>query len=155
MPQRAFPVNGIATNLTDDGGWELRSGAGEQLAQDRIVADPIRRQTDIRARRAAARDSLFLSATIRHAGESADGIAPVRVRNLSSVGLMADHNGMCIPGEQVIVTLRGIGSISGKVAWVRTGRIGVAFDSEIDPKLARKPIKIASKPTPKPIRPLF
>ncbi|HJQ17282.1 MAG TPA: PilZ domain-containing protein [Allosphingosinicella sp.] len=117
--------------------------------------DPIRRQTEIRARRAAARDSLFLSATIRRAGETAEGINPVRVRNLSSVGMMADHNGTCVPGEQVIVTLRGIGSVSGKVAWVRASRIGVAFDSEIDPKLARKPVKAMTKPAPKPIRPLF
>ena len=117
--------------------------------------DPTQRQAEIRARRADARDSLFLSATIRRAGETAEGIAPVRVRNLSSVGMMADHNGLCVPGEQVIVTLRGIGSVSGKVAWVRTGRIGVAFDSQIDPKRARKPIKVAPKPVPRPIRPLF
>ena len=92
-------------------------------------------------RRSAARDSLFLSATIRSAGESDEGVVPVRVRNLSAIGMMADHNGVSLPGDRVIVTLRGLGEIKGKVVWVRNNRIGVAFDVEIDPKLARKPVK--------------
>jgi len=120
--------------------------------------DPVRRGSDIRAgsRRTAARDSLFLSATIRRKGEPETGVIPVRVRNLSAIGMMADHNDFSLPGEEVIVTLRGIGSVAGKVAWVRNGRMGVEFDREVDPKLARKPVRSEPKrAVPRPIKPLF
>jgi hypothetical protein len=99
---------------------------------------------------------MFLSATITRTDDAAGGLEPVRVRNLSSIGMMADHDGRCMEGDEVIVAMRGIGSVKGKVAWVRPGRIGVAFDAEVDPKLARKPIKVALRKAPaRPIRPLF
>jgi len=107
-------------------------------------------------RRSAARDSLFLSATIARLDEAPAGTDPVRVRNLSSIGMMADHDGRYLEGDQVMVVIRGIGAVKGKVAWVRPGRMGVAFDDEVDPKLARKPIKVVPRKTPsRPIRPLF
>ena len=108
-------------------------------------------------RRAAARDSLFLSATIRRDGDKEEELVPVRVRNLSAVGLMADYHEVAEVGESVVVSLRGIGSVAGKVAWIRRGRIGISFDVEVDPKLARKPVTAAprSDPPPRPIRPLF
>lgn len=93
------------------------------------------------SRRSSARDSLFLAATIRRAGADERNIEPARVRNLSAVGVMVDYVEVAAPGEAVIVTVRGIGSVPGKVAWVRQGRIGIAFDMEVDPKLARKPVK--------------
>jgi hypothetical protein len=117
-------------------------------------SDPVNKQASVRSRRNASRDSLFLSATIRKVGESADGLKPVRVRNLSAIGLMADHNDRSAPGDKVIVSLRGIGSVDGTVAWVRSGRIGIAFDEQIDPKLARKPVKPTPAP-PRPLRPIF
>lgn len=91
-------------------------------------------------RRTFSRDSLFLSATICRKGESAATLAPVRVRNLSAVGLMADYSDAAQPGDPVVVSVRGIGSISGKVAWIKRGRIGITFDTEVDPMKARKPV---------------
>ena len=118
--------------------------------------DPLNRSIGSRvtSRRNAARDSLFLSATIRKVGESNVGVLPVRVRNLSAIGLMADHDGISLPGDRVVVTVRGIGDIAGRVAWVRNNRIGLAFDAEVDPKLARKPVKPMPEPPSKP-RKLF
>jgi hypothetical protein len=110
--------------------------------------------TGTAGRRSASRDSLFLSATIRAVGESDVGMLSVRVRNLSAVGMMADHNGINLPGERVVVALRGIGEVQGKVAWVRNNRIGVEFDVEVDPKLARKPVKPMPEQPPRP-RKLF
>ncbi len=108
------------------------------------------------SRRTSSRDSLFLSATIRRKGDVEDELVPVRVRNLSAIGLMADYNDVASPGDPVVVTVRGIGSVQGKVAWVRSGKIGVEFDAEVDPKLARKPVKPDPDRTPaKPLRPLF
>ena len=91
-------------------------------------------------RRTSARDSLFLSATIRRARDPDAELKPVRVRNLSAIGLMADYVGVAIPGDSVVVTVRGIGKVSGKVAWLKRGRIGVNFDVEVDPLMARKPV---------------
>ncbi|MDB5698238.1 MAG: PilZ protein [Alphaproteobacteria bacterium] len=106
-------------------------------------------------RRAAARDSLFLSATIRRPSHTGEEPSPVRVRNLSADGMMADYHEPSVPGDAVVVTLRGIGSVAGKVAWVGQGRIGIAFDVEVDPKLARKPVATAPRPLPPPLRPIF
>ena len=96
-------------------------------------------------RRALSRDHLFLSASIRKEGDPDAISASVRVRNLSAVGLMADFTDVAAPGDAVIVTVRGIGSVAGMVSWVRRGRIGITFDVEVDPKMARKPVK---KPPP-------
>lgn len=101
------------------------------------------------------RDNLFLSATIRRLGEAEEGLVPVRIRNLSPEGMMADFTEVAEPGDPVVVTVRGIGSVAGKVAWIRRGRIGVTFDVEVDPQMARKPVTPAPQPLSKPLRPIF
>ena len=105
-------------------------------------------------RRVSARDSLLLAATIRRRTDSDEELIPVRVRNLSAVGLMADYEREAEPGEPVVVTLRGIGMVPGMVAWVRKGRIGVAFDEDVDPMLARRPVSGQAAPDPVQRRPL-
>jgi hypothetical protein len=87
--------------------------------------------------RAAPRDSMFLLATLRRLG-GAD--IPIKVRNLSAGGMMADCPTSFSRDEAIEVDLRGIGTVGGRVAWTAGGKIGVAFDHTIDPKLARKPV---------------
>jgi hypothetical protein len=94
-------------------------------------------------KRQAARDSLFLSTDITVKG--AHRPVTVRVRNLSPGGMMIDGNAVFREGALVVAELRGIGVISGKIAWVIDERAGVSFDEEIDPKDARAPVS-ASKP---------
>ena len=130
------------------------------MREFRAVADidPIARETKVggdASRRSSSRDSLFLSATICRKGDAEEDLVPVRVRNLSAVGLMADYSEVADLGDPVVVTVRGIGSVAGKVAWIKQGRIGIAFDIEVDPKMARKPVKPAPQPLSKPIRPIF
>ena len=117
--------------------------------------DPLnqRVRARVRSRREVTRDSLFLSATIRRIGGLDLGFLPVRIRNLSTVGLMADHDGLSRPGDRVMVEMRGLGFVPGEVAWVRHGRVGVSFDSPIDPKLARRPANPDPRPTPKSFKP--
>jgi hypothetical protein len=91
----------------------------------------------VEIKRQAQRDSLFLSATLRVQGLAAP--ITVRVRNLSNGGMMVDGNMMLVPGQSVEADLRGIGPITGMVAWVEAGRAGVAFDDMVDPKKARFP----------------
>ena len=95
-------------------------------------------------RRAKGRDSLFLMAAIRRVREEGAEEIPARVRNLSEVGLMADYRDITKVGEPVTVEVRGLGVVPGKVAWVEHGRIGITFDVEVDPKLARKPVSPAA-----------
>lgn len=84
------------------------------------------------------RDSLFLSAEVRIAGE--EGAHRVKVRNLSARGMMAEGEVSVLRGAQVFVELRNVGSIEGSVAWVQGDRFGIAFACEIDPKLVRTPV---------------
>jgi hypothetical protein len=89
----------------------------------------------------AKRDSLFLMTTIARQDGTATGQA--KVRNLSATGLMADCDHMFLKDEQVVIALRGVGDVTGHVAWANGQRIGVAFDRPIDPQLARKPVHVA------------
>lgn len=109
---------------------------------------------DPAAQRHEVRDSLFLVANFRIAGTR--DAAQVRVRNLSAGGLMAEVAGAVPQGTNVEVEVRGIGWISGRIAWATAGRVGIAFDQLIDPMAARKPVGTGMK-TPvfvKPILPL-
>ncbi|WP_308461471.1 PilZ domain-containing protein [Sphingomonas citricola] len=81
------------------------------------------------------RDSLFLMAKLRTATSRT---VDVRVRNLSPGGLMVELPYPVAPEGEVEVEVRGIGWISGRVAWQTEGRAGIAFDREIDPQRARK-----------------
>ena len=90
--------------------------------------------------RSAPRDSLFLLTTLT----TLDGapLGKARVRNLSATGLMADCERTVPAGIRLMLDLRGVGRVTGSVAWVREDKIGVAFDEQIDPQLARKPVSV-------------
>lgn len=88
--------------------------------------------------RAGPRDSLFLLTTLESTGGAPLGRA--RVRNLSATGMMADCERPVPSGVEIFMDLRGVGRVKGKVVWARGDKIGIAFDREIDPQLARKPV---------------
>lgn len=85
------------------------------------------------------RDSLFLMAQLSVAGQAE--LKRIKVRNLSAGGMMAEGDIEVERGARVTVELRNIGKIKGNVAWVEANRFGVAFEQEIDPKLARAPLE--------------
>lgn len=99
------------------------------------------------AKRNQDRDSLFLKATLHFATSANPG--EVRIRNLSAGGLMAEAAVQVPRGEKVELQLRNIGWIRGTVAWVAEGRIGIAFEHPIDPKMARKPVGQAQSDLPR------
>lgn len=94
-------------------------------------------------KRQEKRDSLFLSATM-----TIDPLDPftTRVRNLSAGGMMIDTDEELVPGTLVSAELRGIGKIAGRIAWSSPGRAGVAFDKDVDPRLARTGVAPKSIP---------
>jgi hypothetical protein len=123
---------------------------------DQFSYDPLTGEgaDDDSAQRNDSRDSLLLVAQFRVAGQS--GTTQVRVRNLSTGGLMADVPKTIDVDTIVEVDVRGIGWVTGRIAWVAAGRAGVAFDRPIDPQAARKPVIASKKPAKdKPIKPLF
>jgi hypothetical protein len=78
------------------------------------------------------RNSLLVKAVLRFPSSGDEG--EVRVRNISSGGLMAEAPLRYPRGEVVEVQLRNIGWVTGKVAWVAETRFGIAFDYPIDTK---------------------
>lgn len=49
------------------------------------------------------------------------------VHNVSAHGVMAEIEVPLAPGRPVSVTMKGLGSVAGRVAWMRDGHVGVAF----------------------------
>lgn len=107
---------------------------------DSFSRDPVPAEGGTRgaSQRSRGRDSLFLMARLRFVDEQ-EG-RDVRVRNLSEGGLMAECTRVADAGTPVMLEVRGIGEVSGKIAWCTEGRIGIALDTPIDPKKARKPV---------------
>lgn len=57
-----------------------------------------------------------------------------RIRNISPRGAMAEVKGAWFVGEPAALQLKSGGQVPGRVAWAEEGRIGIAFDHEIDPQ---------------------
>jgi hypothetical protein len=97
------------------------------------------------------RDSLFLMAELRVDGES-NG-QRVKVRNLSSGGMMAEGEIKVVRGSRVTVDLKNVGQVEGNVAWVQENRCGIAFAREIDPRAPRTAVGNNDLATPRFVRP--
>ena len=104
------------------------------VEQSFIPDDATEADAGFQSMRAEPRDSMFLMAVMRRPGGPD---VSVKVRNLSAGGMMAESPIGFSRGEAVETDLRGIGTITGKVAWTAGGRVGVQFDGPIDPRLAR------------------
>ncbi|MEO6717040.1 MAG: PilZ domain-containing protein [Novosphingobium sp.] len=87
--------------------------------------------------RRLARDSLFVMADLRLDGS--DEEHRIKMRNLSSGGMMGEGSIRVMRGALVQVHIRNIGWVDGSIAWVQDDRFGIAFNEEIDPKVARSP----------------
>lgn len=89
------------------------------------------------------RDSLFMAAQLRLPGS--ETVHEVRVRNLSVGGLMIEFDYAVDVGAPVALEMRGLGEVTGRVAWCTRGRVGIALDAPIDPKKVRKPVGAGRK----------
>lgn len=81
------------------------------------------------------RDSLFMLACLRL--NDRDPVRRVKIRNISSGGLMAEGDMRVVVGMPLEVELRNVGWVGGSVAWVQENRFGIAFNEEIDAKSVR------------------
>lgn len=97
------------------------------------------------------RESLLLIGELTVEDQGA--VQRVKIRNLSSGGMMAEGEFDVQRGTRIAVSLRNIGLVRGTVAWVQGNRMGVAFEHEIDPKLARTPVGTGQSEAPGYARP--
>lgn len=86
--------------------------------------------------RVTARESIFIGATVCFEGDRS--ASPVRVRNISAGGMMIDTAIAHPEGTLVIANLKQIGTVDGRIVWSTEKRIGIAFDTAIDPQKARQ-----------------
>lgn len=82
-------------------------------------------ETDQRAKRTAL---LSKALCVRADGAELD----VRIRNLSSSGLGGVAEFPLVREERVLVDIKGIGEIEGRVAWTRGASFGMIFDKPAD-----------------------
>lgn len=102
--------------------------------------------------RQITRDSLFVMADMR-IGDG-DEEHRIKLRNLSSGGMMGEGTVRVARGDRVSVNIRNVGWTEGTVAWVQENRFGVAFAEEIDAKVVRAPAPAAVTDTFIPRRPI-
>ena len=99
-----------------------------------------------RGQRSTNRSSLFLLGKMGvDGGVSSE---PIRIRNLSPTGLMAEAPTILAVGTAVIVEMKNLPVTKGKVVWATDGRMGIAFNAEIDPAKVRQPVGKGEDPTP-------
>ena len=91
--------------------------------------------------RQLSRDSLFVMAKVKFEEDASGAEHQVKVRNLSSGGMMAEGSVKVARGSMVRVELRNLGWVGGTVAWKQDDRFGIAFLEEIDAKAVRAPAK--------------
>ncbi len=52
---------------------------------------------------------------------------------------MADCDFAFLAEDRLVIDLRGVGPVPGRVAWANGARIGFQFDREVDPQRAASP----------------
>lgn len=85
--------------------------------------------------------------------DGADETHRVKIRNLSSGGMMAEADLKVVRGCRLEIELRNVGKVDGTVAWVQDNRFGISFASEIDPKRVRAPVGSQDAAAPRYVRP--
>ena len=93
------------------------------------IAARVAVETPAPDQRRAPREPVEVSATIRSSGYQGHDVV---IRNISTLGFMADAQGDFDAGSSIIVRLPSLGTVSAKIIWVRDGQIGGEFVTEID-----------------------
>ena len=79
--------------------------------------------------RRSRRSNVLMAASI----ETASGIVPVTLRNLSAEGALVEGRGVPIEGYSIVFRKKDL-VISGRIAWVNENRAGIAFDAKLEPE---------------------
>lgn len=87
------------------------------------------------ASRNGARESIFFAAKLYFV--STKETLAVRVRNISTGGMMVDCTLGGAIGDKVVADIKNVGKVKGRIAWAVPPRMGIAFDYPIDASKAR------------------
>lgn len=89
--------------------------------------------------RAEIRQSVFLVARVLRTG----GSVAARVRNISARGAMLDIiDAAAFRDHEIVeVEIHGLGRQRARIAWRRSGKIGLAFEQIVDPGLTRRSLR--------------
>ena len=79
--------------------------------------------------RRSRRSNVLLAASI----EAAGAVTDVKLRNLSAYGALIVGESLPHEGTPVLFRRKEL-SVAGRIAWVRDGYAGVAFDEELQPQ---------------------
>ncbi|WP_219892430.1 PilZ domain-containing protein [Aquisediminimonas profunda] len=103
--------------------------------KDKIVAMQLVRAPEFaeseKFETAERRYAVVLSAQIVPEGEESP--VSVRVCNISAGGLMAIVPPHIALRGQVSIMIRHVGKLIGRIVWTQKDRVGIRFDTEIDP----------------------
>jgi hypothetical protein len=70
---------------------------------------------------------------MRRALAAIDGeTVEVRLRNISSMGALAECPQALAPGTELTIDIVGVGPVRGVVRWAQSGQFGVQFDHQFD-----------------------
>ena len=77
----------------------------------------------------------------------------LKLRNISSMGALAECDVSVAPGTEITIDIVGIGPVQGIVRWAQSRKFGIQFDSEFD--LARLASKKEQKQEVTMLRPWY
>ena len=97
-------------------------------------------ESSLNQNRRQRRSNVLLAATVEFAGMS----LPVKLRNLSSDGVLVEGDRLPVEGSEVIFKRQEL-SLAGKVAWVRDNRAGLSFKEQLSTEAVLRHV-----PTPRP-----
>lgn len=79
--------------------------------------------------RRVPRQDVEVSATLRASGNHGIDIV---IRNISTLGFMAEATGELEAESRIRVRLPSLGTVLARVVWVKDGKVGCEFTNEID-----------------------
>lgn len=100
-------------------------------------------ESGITQNRRARRSHVLMAASIEAGGV----IVEVKLRNLSPEGALVEAAQLPTVGSAVVFRKKEL-NLAGRVAWINTGRAGIAFDTRLDPEAVMRHVP-RSKPQPK------
>jgi len=115
-----------------------------------ILPDSLRRGASLarmhedkpRQERRSPRAKLLMAAILEHRG----GTMAVKLRDLSVDGALVEGDHCPRAGSRVVFYKNEL-ALSGRIAWSKGGRAGIAFDAGLDPEAVLRHI-----PSPRPLR---
>ena len=93
------------------------------------IAAKVAVETPAPHQRRAEREEIEVSTTVRSLGYQGHDVV---IRNISTMGFMADAEGDFDAESIVRVRLPSLGTVSARVVWAKNGQIGCEFTHEID-----------------------